>query len=488
MTTWYVDPVNGNDSTGSGTLGAPYKTIAKLIGGATPVAGTGGDTIYVRGNCSAREAFSITLTPTVETKIIADVDGSAFGGNAGPVIWTAYTTNDTSAPSSSSLMSLGGSNFTFQNFLFVGGGATLINGTTPTAQNIKFTDCAFLVHQYANQACVSVTNSTGTTALNWTFDRCSFFLGNASGQLVFTLVTVTSADYDANVLIENCLLIGTAAVPQIKVSGSGANSFKGGGVKVRNCFIISPSVALNTSTSSLSTSIPCTINNSVIIGNGAELVANTSGQITEDYNLFLAVTGRSNVSVGTHSISSNYAPLFHFGQERIWGGILRKFSEPMAASPLLAFGNDGNQTSYDLSNGPRPAGGGSSSPAVGALERSNTATKETGTVHTGSNALSFTGPGYQDFLVPVNAAATTFTIYARYDSTYAGTRPQVQLLANGEIGVSASTVTATTGALNAWEQQTIGPFTPTAKGWVTLRVISNDTNGAGKAFFDSFAS
>lgn len=146
--------------------------------------------------------------------------------------------------------------------------------------------------------------------------------------------------------------------------------------------------------------------------------------------------------------------------------------------------------SVDIRSATRPAGGVSSLNAAGAFERGNTGAKESSTVHTGSNCVRIDGPGYQDFLIPVDAASTTFTIYARYDSTYDATtgRPQVILQANQECGVAAQTVTCTTSALNAWEQQTIGPFTPTSKGVVCLRCYSRDVNGGGKAFFDTFAA
>jgi hypothetical protein len=100
----------------------------------------------------------------------------------------------------------------------------------------------------------------------------------------------------------------------------------------------------------------------------------------EDYNLISCVTARSSgPAVGAHSVSNgSYAPLMSLGQERIWGGLLRPFGEPLAGSPLLGFGNGGGQTPYDLYNRPRPAGGGALPyPAVGALERGNTASQGT---------------------------------------------------------------------------------------------------------------
>lgn len=224
-------------------------------------------------------------------------------------------------------------------------------------------------------------------------------------------------------------------------------------------------------------------------GSTTPLVANVSGQITEDYNLIVAVTPRTLVTAGTHSISDgSYAPLFHFGQERIWGMVPRPFGEPMAGSPLLGFGNDGSQSATDI-RGPghiRPGGGASALPAVGAYERANTFAKEIGTVRNGANSISIVGPGTQDFLVPVSATATSISVFVQWDATYAGTKPQLIIDANGELGVSTETKTAV-GASGAWEQLTLSSFTPSKSGIVTIRVVSNDTNGAGHMYVDDFA-
>ncbi len=48
MANWYCDYTNGNDTTGSGTSGSPYKTVQKCVNVAT-----GGDTIYI-ANTSAQ--------------------------------------------------------------------------------------------------------------------------------------------------------------------------------------------------------------------------------------------------------------------------------------------------------------------------------------------------------------------------------------------------------------------------------------------------
>lgn len=125
--------------------------------------------------------------------------------------------------------------------------------------------------------------------------------------------------------------------------------------------------------------------------------------------------------------------------------------------------------------------------SVGPFERWDTAERETGTTDSGGVGGVIVGPGHQQFDVPVDATSTTITIKLRYDSNHGGTtKPTFQVLANGEIGVSASTATMTAAA-NTWETLTLGPFTPTATGYVSVRVTSVPDSIIGKCFLDTAA-
>ena len=64
-----------------------------------------------------------------------------YTGDAGMVQLTAYTTNDKTAPSATTLLNLNGkSNLAFSNIMFVGGSATMLTASTVTSQNIAFLD------------------------------------------------------------------------------------------------------------------------------------------------------------------------------------------------------------------------------------------------------------------------------------------------------------------------------------------------------------
>lgn len=124
--------------------------------------------------------------------------------------------------------------------------------------------------------------------------------------------------------------------------------------------------------------------------------------------------------------------------------------------------------------------------AAGALERQFCAIQETSTVDAGSSGLKITGPGTHDIRIPVSASSTTITLRARYNSTHAATnKPQAILLANPEIGVTTETKTMTSAA-DTWETLTFAAQTPTAVGFVTVRVVSRSAAGNGIAYFDTF--
>ena len=202
------------------------------------------------------------------------------------------------------------------------------------------------------------------------------------------------------------------------------------------------------------------------------------------------------MAIGTHSISDgSYAPLFHFGQERIWlPPIPRYFGEPMANSPLLGFGSDGAQTPYDLRGAlnPRPAGGGSALPAVGALERSDTFVTDPSPIGPDTTPMKLTGPGYNDILLPIGVTevgqARNVSVEVQYDSSYAGgipgLYPAILLIAKPQMGVAAQAVYAPAGDPGSPQTLSLAPFTPTASGVLDIRLVSYDQSGVSVVEWD----
>ena len=497
MTTYYVDATNGSDSNNglgpdaSHATNKPYATIGKLL--ATSGVLASGDTAYLAPG-TYREAVTVNITsPTALTQIIGDVANAqgfkTSGGvlvTPGEVTWSAYTSGDTSAPTTTRPINLNGRDFlSFQRITNVGGNGTpsCVSATTATSTDTTFTECAFFPHN--NGGNTIETQSAGDVILNWLFDRCIIVVARGGRLLGITLPTGT-ADTDVNVLFRNCLFLLGDAANGISLFSSGATAGKPGGVRMQNCTVFGGGNIMQTFSANFSTSIPCAVYNSQLIHCTTALNANTSGQIVEDYNRIISNTPRTNVSAGANSQSSTaYPAVWQLGQFLWVGNQARAPFTPLAGSALLGFGNQSGAPSVDIANRPRPAGGGSTSNAIGAFERHDSATKETTTVRTGSNALVIVGPGDHDFQVPVDATSTTISCYMRYDTLHAATnKPQMQVLNGEECGVSTATATMA-AAVDTWEQLSL-TFTPARAGIVTIRLISRAAAGNGKAFADDF--
>lgn len=483
--------LSGSPSAGSGltwNLGGAVLTIGAILANANN-AFQSGDTCYIGGG-TYREVVTVAIiSPTTETQIIGDINGNRTG-DSGDVIWTAYTTDDITVPSANPTLTLNGRDFlTFKNILFIAGNtAESTISAAANSINITFRDCGFIGVRSAANSRYIVYTGLADIASNWLIDRCVFGgVGSSGEQIRVVLPTSSVADYDSNFVIQNCVANGSAAT-FVMVASSGALASKGGGVDILNCTVLGRSAGIVTIGTNISTTIPCTIYNCLLVtGSIAAIDAGASGQILEDYNRIFANTARVNVTAGLSSISDlSHAPLFEIGYAAFVGRMLRPYGTPMAGSPLLGRATAANLPPVDILNRPRPAGGLSTLYEWGAYARHDTAARETATLYGGSNSIVITGPGDHDFAVPVDATLTTFTVYAQYDTNHSTfNKPQMKVLNGEEIGVSEATVTMALGA-NLWELLTL-TFTPTAKGIVTVRFISRAYVGSGKAFFDEFS-
>lgn len=498
MTVYFVNFVDGLDANNglgqdaSHASNKPWKTITKALGAAGIASG---DTLHL-APVTFRETVAVAMTSaTGETFILGDpTNAQGFKTAAGvllpqgDVLVSAYTTNDATIASTSATLNFAGRDFlTFENIIFVGGSNTnnCIDASTTNGTNITFRNCMVIPGAPANN--LIRYDGLADVAANWLFDRCRFEIG---GAIAIRLGFPTSAiaDYDTNFQFLDCKFYG-AWDTIISINTTGAAAFKPGGVDVINCTLHGRGNCINAAGTNISTSIPCTIYNSIAIATTqVALNSGAAGQLVEDYNKIYATTARTNVSVGANSISTNaYPPIFEFGQAEISGRNARPFGMPTSGSPLLGFGSTGSPPSVDILNRPKPAGGASVSNAIGAFERHDTAIQETSTVQAGSSAIKIIGPGDHQFQIPVDAVSTVISIYTRYDTNHGtGTKPQAILLANGTIGIATETKTATVG-VDTWEQLTFAAQTPSAKGVVTIRLLSRAAAGNGIAYFDTAA-
>lgn len=475
MATYYIRKT-GSDSNAGTSPGAAWLTIGKALGSSGIASG---DTVYI-GAGTYREIVTVAMTSaTAETKVVGDVSGQ-FTGDAGEVIWSAHVTDDVTAPTSAyPLVANGRDYLTIQNIVFYSGTTGSANLTTSVSTNWTFYRCSFLT--YASTAGINYT-AAANTAANLVIDSCEFHQANSTGCIRVSFPTSASADYDCAIVIKNCAFFGSNTA--IAITATGAGSFKGGGVNIYNCSMFT-SIGVSTSTSNNSTTYPVNVYNCLIAVISTALTANVSGQIIEDYNIISASIARTNVTAGSNSKANLYAPGWT-GIRPMMQGLVpcRPLPEPCADSKMLGFGAQSGGPSVDITGAARPSGGASTSYAVGAYERGNFGTKETSVTHADAASLKLTGPGYQDFQVPVDASSTTISIYAHYNTNHGTTnKPQIQVLNGGEIGVSDATATMTSG-VDTWEQLQL-TFTPTAKGIVTIRCISRSAAGNGIAYFDS---
>lgn len=348
MTTYYVRRT-GSDAAAGTSAGAAWATIGKALG-ASGIAS--GDTVYI-GAGIYRESVTVAMTSaTVETKVVGDITGQ-YTGDAGEIVWTNYTTSDHVAAVTTAPLILSARDYlTFQNITFVSGSTAPCINAASGSTNINFSVCTFLSYVSGNG--ISFTNAYGVSG-TLSIDRCIFFVLRGIG-INITLASGSGADYDVNTTIKNCLVMGavTGASSGIVVTSSGTSANYGGGVDILNCTIISAGTGVTTTTARISLTYPCTLNNCIIMANTG-IVANTSGQLIENYNFLFANTLRTNVTAGAQSISDNTTvPLFDVGQSFLYGKPPLPFMSPYLAGELMCLGNNGSEPSYDLFNRPRP--------------------------------------------------------------------------------------------------------------------------------------
>lgn len=499
MANYFVDAANGNDSTGTGAVGAPWKTISKAIAGTPAITMSGtGDTLYLIPGTYRERNITLTLTPGAGNvlSIIGDVDGSAqrtAGAGTiytGAVVWTALTTSDTTWPTDANAnFNLNSKSYlSLSKIIFFGGlntTGTCINSAA-TSTNVTITSCSFH-NLLVNGISVAATCAANTNP-DWMVDSCTFF--GPSG-IRFTLTQSASAEYSINTTIKNCLFIGTGFPTgyAVNVRSTGSSTYNGYGVTCTNCTVIAFGAGMYSSIATGTTSAgnyQITCYNSLYMCYASMTGTGTTGRFYEDYNIVYGTL--TSVTSGGHSLTAAGTnlpgSLLHLGESQIWGGTLRPFCTPWAGSPILGFGAGGTPPTTDWLGRPRPEGGSSLTGAAGYLERHDTAAREVTIVPSGqTTSWKLVGPSSQELSVAVDAATTTIAMQAYADANHnTGTPPQIQLVANGEIGIAAQTVTMTANTAT-WNAITFAAITPTAKGVVKIRLVSRPAAANGIAYF-----
>ena len=453
-----------------------------FLGNASGPAGGGysaGDTIYIGGGTyysSNLSTASINLTYTSGTSgspvsFIGDITGQ-YTGYPGEVFLAG-------APSNSSWagFQVGNAASSYINYSNL-----TINGQVILGPNSNITDCVVVNYQSG----ANLISMSPAAAYNSTVDRCVLHSGTAGIPITVVLTTNTTADFDANIVIRNSLIIWTgyvSATGAIHITASGTSSKHGGGVRVYDCSIFAPVYGVSCATATyLSTTYPCEVHNSVVYTPSIGLNAATSGQMTASYVLTNNTTNVTNTNV-TLPGTNNY----ELGQSLKVSGVARPPFTPASGSYALGYGTGGTGGNYptvDFLSRPRPSGGGSGNNALGYLERHDFAIQDTTTYPTGyTSSAKLVGPGDQYLFLPVDATATTISLQVYQGSGYTGTNyATATIVANPELGITAQTVTATS-TKSAWQTLTFSSITPSKQGFITLQVTSYDTSGTGTLNF-----
>lgn len=481
MALFYVGS-GGNDASAGTSWGARWLTIGKALSTGNGVAN--GDTVYVAPG-TYREVKSVTLAPTARVNIVGDVSGANTDGVGGPVTMSGFTTNDTSASSGSTTLDLNGKNFfAFKNITIVSGGANAVNCSL--SHDCSFTGCPMIAMSPATGALAIST--TSAVAANLTFDGCPI-VNISSPAVTILLAQVPTADFDYNITFKNCHVEAPSSNFAFKVNMSGSNTNFGGGVRFYSGVVIGNyGFIVGFSDNALSTSIPAvSVYGSIVFGSqGAALFANTSGYITEDYNI---VGGsRNGVTAGTHSKtpSSSFYPGFDFGHSWVQGFDGRPFLSPLPGSQAAFFNAQGSMPTTDAIGRPRSP---DNIQAVGPYERYNPAVASaSGDV---GDCDAITGPGSMDVQIALDGTATTITVKCK-TSGYTGTNyPQFDVIDN--TGAVVNTTSFTVASSSAFESQTSASFTPTIPSGLdgvlyTVRLHSRDGATTGTTLFDTVSA
>jgi hypothetical protein len=479
MATYYIRQ-SGSDTNNGTSPATAWRTFQKALGSGSPV--VGGDTVYV-GAGTYRETVTVGIGPTSMVTVIGDVLG-AYTGDAGPVVLSAYTAGDMSAPSTSRLVDFQNSgNFTFDSIIWQSGQSGPW-GNWGDGNNYVFRRCVFLTPE--NTGVWVQPGRNAGVPFNLVLDRCVF--GPGGGPTVMELYL--NRDGTANdIRFLNCLFLFTAS-KCLRIFSSGATGSVGGQVLIEGCTFVGTAHpwigegCISTNGGGMNGLV--VVRGCVFHVQGYAVNAGTSGDITEDYNVFYTASPRVNVTAGANSRVMNTAATY-LGLLDPAMGLTVPYPPftPIAGSPLLGFAATTTST-VDGADRPRPSGG-PTVPAVGWVELHDYGVPSSAANADGGSgtALELTGRMDYQLLVPVDPVSTTISVKVKWDANHGDTNPpQAQLLPAPELGYSGQTITATAPG-TSYQTLTFTAFTPSRKGIVVLRLISRAANSNGKCWFDT---
>jgi hypothetical protein len=447
MATYYVGP-GGSDSNN----GLSYAARKLTLNGAEDIPVAAGDIVYVAPG-TYREELVCDVSGSSGSPItyIGDVTGAYTDGIGGRVRITGFNTDTTATATRANVLDPSTRSYrTFRGFAIDGSSGNTIRAVD--ADYLILEDCVIQGGgQTAFSEGVQLSSSFGAI-----IRRCKFKLTYGNGSSVRAVGT---SNEDVSTLIENCIFEG---------ADGGYSQLSCIGVTIRHCTFNGGRYAIETSTGTASM---LTVQYCIIAGWERGFSAATSGHIVENFNsVFGCQTARTNTASGANSVAR--APLWE-DDLLLAGYELSGRGYRMGAGSDMIRKEGHADTDDDYYGRARPAT--DSKKSWGAVQFDGVS-RNTSTVRTGGASLKIDDAGrWQSEPIPVSATSTTVSVYVRWETDYAGTKPQLIVKQPGQ----ANQTDTATGSSGAWEQLSV-TFTPaSAPGWIVIEVWSNNTATSG---------
>ena len=423
-----------------------------------------GDTVYVGpGVYRATVILKTNGTNGSPITYIGDVSGENTDGVGGIVRLTG-SDNDQSAARGNVLIPEFNNQLNYRTFR----GFTLdfcsnrIVDWSGGGNGLIFEDCNF---GYANNDVPIYMGGANQAGI--IIRRC-VFIGTQVGLLFIHSSTVN----DTGSLVENCVFKA--------IKGDHIRIQRIGGITIKNCLFLGSNDDFIDVQTALAGGQTVNVNQCIFLSStGSALEATTSGELVEDYNTFYNnQSDRTNVNVGSNSVT--YPPLLN--PMTLLDGIkfphyVYELSEWSQISRIAGTG----EAVDDLFGIARPTT--SAKKSWGPIQLSE-GERNTGTKRTGDASLALADAGQHSIRMSVDGTEITIDIYTRFETNYAGTKPQMIIRQPGQ----ADDTTLATGAVDTWEKLTT-TLTPAA-GWIDVILRSNNTATSGSfvTFWDDLAA
>lgn len=280
MATYYVrtDGSDSNAGTGPGT-GQAWASVAKAVS-ATGM--SSGDTVYIAPGVYSSLINVLMTSATANTYVTGDPLATQFPGvTPGQVICTNYNTALNAAGFSNHVVAATSKNFMYWSNINFKFNANFGISTT-TVRNWTFEKCTFSSRLNGNNL-IGMT-SPASTAMSLTINQCIFYGGSSALSLTGGGVPDTTSI--RNSVFRNC----TTGITQVACQTA-----------VFNCLFFVSNFAINQGGQSLV--FPATITNCITANCSNDLIGGTLGTLIESYNRLLGASARSNVAVGTGSVT-----------------------------------------------------------------------------------------------------------------------------------------------------------------------------------------